>query len=73
MGGVGLLIVFAIFGSMLCAKARVSGGAVVFAVVAVVLFVGTPAGAGVPGAIVDFLSTIGEAAEPLTGESAPDG
>lgn len=69
----GVLIFFAILGSVICAKARVPGGAVLFALIAVVLFVGTPAGAGLPGAIVDFLSTVGEAAEPFTGGSEPVG
>lgn len=66
MGTVGLLIFFAIVGAAICAKARVSGGAVVFALVALTLFIGTPAGAGLPGMVADFLSTVGAASEPLT-------
>lgn len=66
MPNVGVLIFFAIVGVVICAKARVPGGAVVFALVALVLFVGTPAGAGLPGMVSDFMSTIGEASEPLT-------
>lgn len=66
MGTVGLLIFFAIVGAAICAKARVAGGAVVFALLALVLFIGTPAGAGMPGMVADFLSTVGAASEPLT-------
>lgn len=66
MGTVGLLIFFAIVGAAICAKARVAGGAIVFALVALVLFIGTPAGAGLPGIVSDFLSTVGAASEPLT-------
>lgn len=66
MGTIGLLIFFAVVGSAICAKARVAGGAVVFALLALVLFIGTPAGAGLPGLVADFLSTVGAASEPLT-------
>ncbi|MHA6784707.1 hypothetical protein ACVGOW_27470 [Pseudonocardia saturnea] len=66
MGTVGLLIFFAIVGAAICAKARVAGGAIVFALVGLVLFIGTPAGAGLPGMVADFLSTVGAASEPLT-------
>lgn len=67
MGAVGVLIFFAIVGSGICAKARVAGGAVVFALVALVLFIGTPAGASMPGMVSDFLTTVGAASQPLTG------
>ncbi len=70
MGTVGLLIFFAVVGAFICAKARVAGGAIVFALVALVLFIGTPAGAGLPGMIADFLSAISAASEPLTGSEA---
>lgn len=66
MGTVGLLIFFAIVGAAICAKARVAGGAIVFALLALVLFIGTPAGAGLPGMVADFLATVGAASEPLT-------
>lgn len=66
MGTVGLLIFFAIVGAAICANARVAGGAIVFALLALVLFIGTPAGAGLPGMVADFLSTVGAASEPLT-------
>ncbi|MDN5851981.1 MAG: hypothetical protein L0K86_03890 [Actinomycetia bacterium] len=66
MPGVGVLIFFALAGSFICAKARVAGGAVILALVALLLFIGTPAGAGLPGAIGGLLSTISQASEPLT-------
>ena len=66
MESVGILIFFAIVGAAICAKARVAGGAIVFSLVALVLFIGTPAGAGLPGAVADFLSTVSEASQPFT-------
>jgi len=66
MGTVGVQIFFAVVGAAICAKARVAGGAVVFSLVALVLFIGTPAGAGVPGMVADFLSTVSQASEPIT-------
>ncbi|MDN5758850.1 MAG: hypothetical protein L0H59_09995 [Tomitella sp.] len=66
MGSVGILIFFAVVGAAICAKARVAGGAVVFALAALVLFIGTPAGAGLPALVSDFMSTVGDAAQPFT-------
>ncbi len=66
MESVGILIFFAVVGAAICAKARVAGGAIVFSLVALVLFVGTPAGAGLPGMVADFLSTVSEASQPFT-------
>lgn len=69
MATVGVLIFFAIVGAVICAKARVSGGAVVFSLLALVLFIGTPMGAGLPGMMADFLAAVSQASEPLTGGS----
>ncbi len=66
MSSAGVLIFFALVGSFICARVRVAGGAVVFAVIATLLFVGTPVGAGLPGLVAEFLSTIQQAAAPLT-------
>ena len=66
MGTVGLLIFFALVGAAICAKARVAGGAIAFALLALVLFIGTPAGAGLPGMVADFMDTVGDASEPFT-------
>ena len=66
MGTLGILIVFALLGSVICAKSRSAGGAVVFAGVALALFIATPVGAGLPGVLSDFVSAISEAAQPLT-------
>lgn len=69
MPSVGVLILFAIVGAVICARSRVAGGAVLFGLVAIVLFVATPAGAGLPGAVSGFLSTFDHAATPvLTGK-----
>ena len=71
MPSVGVLIFFAIVGAVICAKARVAGGAILFSLVALVLFVSTPAGAGLPGAISSLLSTVDHAATPaLNGTKA---
>lgn len=74
MPNVGVLILFAIVGAVICARARVAGGAVVFGVIAIVLFVSTPVGAGLPGAITTFLSSFDHAATPmLSGKSGAVG
>jgi hypothetical protein len=73
MGGVGVLIFFAVIGSVICAKARSAGGAVLFSLIALALFVATPAGAGLPGMLSDFVSALSEASEPLTGDGEPVG
>ena len=74
MGSVGLLILFSIFGSFLCAKARAAAGAVVFAVIALVLFIGTPVGQGLPDAIRTFMSVLNDTSTPaLTGTSKGSG
>jgi hypothetical protein len=67
--GAGVLIFFALVGAFICARARVAGGAMVFAVVAAVLFVTTPLGAGLPGAISEFLSGLDRASAPVLGQT----
>jgi hypothetical protein len=69
VGTIGVLIFFAVVGAVICAKARSAGGAVVFALIALGLFISTPAGAGLPGMLTDFMSSVSQAAEPLTGGS----
>ena len=66
MSNVGVLIFFAILGSVICARARVAGGAVVFGVLAVVLFVSTPIGSGLPGVVSSLVSTIKDVTGPVT-------
>lgn len=67
MPSVGVLIFFAIVGAVICARARVAGGAVVFALIAVVLFVTTPAGQGLPGAVSTFVDVVGRSTGPVLG------
>lgn len=64
MESVGALILFAVLGAVICAKARVAGGAIVFSLIAIVLFVSTPAGAALPRLVSGFLSTVDGAATP---------
>ena len=74
MQSVGALILFAILGAVICAKARVPAGAVVFSLIALVLFVSTPAGSALPRAVSGFVSTVDGAATPaLTGSRPSDG
>ena len=73
MQAVGLLIVFAILGAVICAKARVAAGAVVFSLVALVLFVATPAGQGLPAAVSSFFSTVDKSTTPALTHEAPAG
>ena len=70
MGSVGALILFAILGSVICAKARVAGGAVVFALIGLLLFVSTPAGRALPEAISGLVSTVDDAATPALTDSS---
>lgn len=72
MQNVGVLIFFAVLAAFICAKARVPAGAVVFALIALVLFVGTPAGEGLPGAVSNFVGVIDDAATPAL-TNAPSG
>lgn len=64
MPSVGVLILFAILGAFICAKARVASGAIVFALLALVLFISTPVGSGLPGAITQVISSVDHAATP---------
>jgi hypothetical protein len=64
MPSVGLLILFAILGAFVCAKTRSAAGAVVFSLIALVLFIGTPVGQAVPGAISRVMSTVDQATTP---------
>jgi hypothetical protein len=64
MDSVGALILFSILGSVICAKARVAGGAVVFSLIGLVLFVSTPAGRALPEAVSGFVSAVDGAATP---------
>jgi hypothetical protein len=73
MENVGVLIFFAVVGAVICAKARSAGGAVLFSLIALALFVATPAGSGLPGMLSDFVSSLSEASEPLTGDEEPLG
>ena len=69
----GVLIFFAIVGAFICARVRVAAGAVVFALIALVLFVTTPLGAGLPGAVSSFVSTVSHATDPVLDGSASRG
>ncbi|MGQ0480007.1 MAG: hypothetical protein ACT4O0_03105 [Pseudonocardia sp.] len=64
MPSVGVLILFSIGGVWMCVKARAAGPAAVFAVLALVLFVSTPVGSGLPGAIATLFSAVDSAATP---------
>jgi hypothetical protein len=73
MESVGVLIFFAIVGAFICAKARVAAGAVVFSLVAIVLFIATPVGAGLPQVVSEFLTAVSEAAGPVLSEEPAEG
>ena len=69
MQSVGVLILFSILGAFICAKARVPSGAIVFSLIALALFVSTPAGSGLPHLISGFLSTVDDASTPALTDS----
>ncbi|OLT01441.1 hypothetical protein BJF90_32020 [Pseudonocardia sp. CNS-004] len=63
----GVLIFFAVLGAFICAKSRVAGGAVVFSLIALVLFIGTPSRFG-PARGGQRRPGLGvEGSQPLTG------
>ena len=64
MHSVGALILFSMLGAGICAKARVAGGAVVFSLIGLVLFVSTPAGRALPEAVSGFVSAVDGATTP---------
>lgn len=64
MGSVGLLILFAAAGAFICAKVRAAGGVALFVGLAIVLFISTPVGQSVPGAVSTFMSSLDHAATP---------
>jgi hypothetical protein len=57
-------------GAYICAKARVPGGAVAFSLVAMVLFLSTPVGSGLPGVVSAFLNAIDRASSPALSDPA---
>jgi hypothetical protein len=71
MGNAGILIVFSVVGAVICAKARVAGGAVIFSLIGLTLFVGTTAGSGLPGAVAEFLSVVDEMTTPALTDTEP--
>lgn len=72
MNSVGALILFSVLGSVICAKARVAGGAVVFALIGLLLFVATPAGRALPEAISGLVSTVDGAATPVLTDTSSE-
>ena len=70
MESVGLLILACVLGTFVCARARSASGAVTFALIGLGLFVATPAGAGLPGAVADFLDALNSAATPALTDPA---
>jgi len=71
VGNAGLLIFFSVLGAVICAKARVASGAVIFSLIGLTLFVGTPAGSGLPGAVAEFLSVLDEMTTPTLTDTEP--
>jgi hypothetical protein len=70
MPSVGVLILFSIVGTWMCIKARAAGPAAAFAALALVLFVSTPVGSGLPAALATLFSTVDSATTPaLTHEA----
>jgi hypothetical protein len=66
--GIGVLLLGAVLGAFMCARARSAGGAAAFSLVALALFIATPAGAGVPGAVADFVDALNSASTPVLTE-----
>lgn len=73
MSSVGLLVVFAVVGAVICAKARSAMGAIVFSLLALVMFIATPVGAGIPDAMSTFMSTVDQSTTPVLNKELPRG
>lgn len=64
MTNLGMLLMFAVAGAAMCMKARAAGPAVVFSALALVLFVSTPIGAGLPAGLMHLFSSMDHVATP---------
>jgi hypothetical protein len=64
MAVVGVLLLFSAAGAWMCVKARAAGPAAVFAAFAVLLFVATPVGSGLPHAIGVLFSVVNDSTTP---------
>jgi hypothetical protein len=73
MEGIGVLILFAALGAFICAKARVAGGAVVFSLLALALFISTPAGQELPAVLSDFVATLDTSTGPVLDDDTDGG
>lgn len=73
MGSVSVLILFMVIGAVICAKARVAGGAIAFSLIALVMFIATPVGSGLPDAIGTFVAAFDQAATPALGRTQQAG
>jgi len=64
MSSIGILLIFSIIAAAICMKARAAGPAAVFSALALVLFVSTPAGSGLPAAVASLFSAVDSATTP---------
>lgn len=62
--GIGAFIALALVAALVCGRAGSGFGVVLFAGLALVMFISTPTGAGLPGAVLDFFAAFTEATEP---------
>jgi hypothetical protein len=62
--GIGAFIALSVLAAVVCGRAGSGGGVVLFVGLALVLFVSTPMGAGLPGAVLDFFAEFSDATEP---------
>lgn len=71
--GAGVIILILVVAAFALAKAGSGGLSLVFAVVAVVVFINTPAGSGVPGGVADFFRTVSTATDPTLNQTGAGG
>jgi hypothetical protein len=64
MPSVGILILLVIAGTVMCVKARAAGPAAACAGLAVLFFVSTPVGSGLPGAMATVFSLLDSVTSP---------
>ncbi|MBN9759864.1 hypothetical protein Ae406Ps2_6344c [Pseudonocardia sp. Ae406_Ps2] len=70
MSAIGIVIIVLLIAGIALARAGAAGIGLLFLAVALVLFVNTPAGSGLPSAVGTFFSSVNEAATPVLTDGA---
>ncbi len=69
MIGIGAFILLSVLAAVICGRAGSGFGAVLFSTLALVLFISTPMGDGLPGAAIEFFTSLTDATDPTLREA----